>query len=188
MALIADSVTRTDDAAGDSFLTFLDGLGRQVQAVAIVNTNSDPMGVTGTPLVTSVSSAVTIDDSTPINVNIASEAPTTPYIVYSTAGTAVETAIISASPFTLKQLRVIMDSGTATDRWLMLFDSDTTVGLAGTAPRWRAFCPAGVETSETFDDGELSFPTTGLTAVISSTPGTYTATGVGEVFFQAIGF
>ena len=45
MALTADVVLRTDDASGDSFLTFLDGSARRVQAVAIVNLNGDPMGV-----------------------------------------------------------------------------------------------------------------------------------------------
>ena len=194
MALIADVVTRTDDAAGDEFLTFIDGLSRRVQGVAIVNLNSDPMGVTGTPLVVSVSNAVAVDDSTPINVNIASEAPATPYVVYSTGVSAVASAIVSGSGYTLKQLRVIMDAGTTNDRWVLLFDADgvsagqtvAELDSNNTPPDWRMFCPKGIETSETFDDNELVF-TNGLVAALSTAPGSLTIAG-SEVFFHAIGF
>ena len=195
MALIADVVTRTDDAAGDEFLTFIDGLARRVQGVAIVNLNSDPMGVTGTPLVVSVTNNVTLDDSTPINVNIASEAPATPYVVYGTSTAAVASAQISGSgPYMLKQLRVIMASTSTVDRYLMLFNGNgVSAGqtLADfndpnvVAPVWRAFLPAGVETSETFDDNELIF-SNGLLACISSTEDSLTLTGA-EAYFHAIG-
>lgn len=185
MALIADVVTRTDDAAGDEFLTFIDGLSRRVQGVAIVNLNSDPMGVTGTPLVASISNAVTVDDATPINVNIASEVPAGTTVVYSTGGAPVASAIISTTAgYSLHELRVILDPAATTDRWLMLFDA-TSVPAPATVPYWRAFLPAGVETSETFQFG-LPFPNLGCVAVISSDPEDLLIAGA-EAYFQAIG-
>jgi len=185
MALIADVVTRTDDAAGDSFLTFLDGLGRRVQAVVVVNNNGDPAGITGTPLVVSVSNAVAVDDSTPINVNVASEVPAGTTVVYSTGNAPVASAIISTTAgYSLHELRVILDPAATTDRWLMLFDA-TSVPADTAVPYWRAFLPGGVETSETFQFG-LPFPNLGCVAVISSDPEDLAITGA-EAYFQAIG-
>lgn len=193
MALTPDTVLRTDDAAGDSFLTFLDGSARRVQAVAIVNLDGDPMGVVGTPLVAEISNAVLIDDSTPVDVNIASTTHTHTHTIYVTAGSAVASAIISGAPATLVELRAILDSSVAVDRYIMLFDADgTTAGqqigdLESTAPFWRLLVPAGSEASETWNPSGLSFPTNGIVAAVSSTIGTLTLTSA-EAYFSAVSY
>ena len=187
MPLTPDTVLRTDDAAGDSFLTFLDGSARRVQAVAVVNLNGDPMGVTGTPLVAEISNAVLIDDTIPIDVNIASTTHTHTHNVYVTAGSAVASAVISGVPATLVELRVILDSAVAVDRYVMLFDDDTLPITPGSAPFWRLLVPAGSEASETWNPSGLQFPTTGIVAVVSSDIGTLAITGA-EAYFSAVSY
>jgi len=188
VALTPDTVLRTDDAAGDSFLTFLDGFARRVQAVAVVNLNGDPMGVTGTPLVAEISNAVLLDDSTPINVNIASTTHTHTHTVHVTAGGAVSEAVISAVAATLVEFRAILDSAVAQDRYIMFFDDDgTSLPITpGTAPFWRLLVPAGSEASETWNPSGLEF-STGIVAVVSSTIGTLTQTGA-EAYFSAVSY
>jgi hypothetical protein len=189
VALTPDTVLRTDDAAGDSFLTFLDGSARRVQAVAVVNLNGDPMGVSGTPLVAEISNAVLIDSSTPIDVNIASTTHTHTHTVHVTAGGAVSEAVISGDPATLVEFRAILDSAVAQDRYVMFFDDD---GAAlpitpGTAPFWRLLVPAGSEASETWNPSGLQFPTDGIVVVVSSTIATLTQTGA-EAYFSAVSY
>ena len=186
MPLSPDTVLRTDDAAGDSFLTFLDGSARRVQAVAIVNLNGDPMGVTGTPLVAEISNAVLIDSTTPIDVNIASTVHTHTHNVYVTAGSAVASAVISGAPATLVELRVILDSAVAVDRYVMLFDA-TSLPVDTTPPFWRLLVPAGSEASETWNPSGLDFPNLGIVAAVSSTIGTLTVTGA-EAYFSAVSY
>jgi hypothetical protein len=186
VALTPDTVLRTDDAAGDSFLTFLDGSARRVQAVAVVNLNGDPMGVTGTPLVAEISNAVLLDDSTPINVNIASTTHTHTHTVHVTAGAAVASAVISGVPATLVELRVILDSAVAVDRYIMLFDA-TSLPSPGTAPFWRLLVPAGSEASETWSPSGLEFPNLGIVAAVSSTINTLLVTGA-EAYFSAVSY
>lgn len=187
MALTPDTVLRTDDAAGDSFLTFLDGSARRVQAVAVVNLNGDPMGVTGTPLIAEISNAITIDDTTPVDVNIASTTHTHTHNVYVTAGAAVDDAVISAVPATLVEFRAILDSAVAVDRYVMLFDANTLPVANGTAPFWRILVPAGSEASETWNPSGLNFPTNGIVAAVSSTIDTLTLTGA-EAYFSAVSY
>lgn len=186
MPLSPDTVLRTDDASGDTFLTFLDGSSRRVQGIAIVNLNADPMGVTGTPMVVSVSNNVSIDDTIPIDVNIASETHSHTHIQFGTAGAAVASAVLSASPSTLVELRVILDPTATTDRYVMLFDA-TSLPSNGTVPIWRGFLPGGVELSESWTETGLDFPTNGIVVAISSTIDTLTVTGV-EAFFHSVRF
>lgn len=186
MPLTPDTVLRTDDAAGDSFLTFLTGGGDRAQGVAVVNLNGDPMGVTGTPMVVSVSNNVAVDDSTPIDVNIASTTHAHTHVVYGTAGAKVASAVISAVPATLVELRVVMDPLSTADRWLMLFDASSLP--ADTAvPIWRSYLPGGSGIGESWGDIGLPFPTTGIVAAISSTADTLTVTAA-EGYFHAISY
>jgi hypothetical protein len=186
MALTADVVLRTDDASGDSFLTFLDGSARRVQAVAIVNLNGDPMGVIGTPLVADISNAITIDDSTPVDVNIASTVHTHTHTVYVTSDAAVASAVISGVPATLVEFRVILDSAVAQDRYIMFFDAVALPG-AGTDPFWRLLVPAGSEASETWNPTGLNFPNLGIVVAVSSTIDDLTVTGA-EAYFSAVSY
>lgn len=185
MPLTPDVVTRTDDAAGDAFLTFLDGSGRRSQGVVLVNLNGDPMGVTGTPVVTTVSNAVLIDSATPINVNIASTTHTHAHVVSATAGTPVANALIYTGITTLVELRVLLDPTVSVDRYIMLFDSAALIAtLEGTAPLWRILVPSGIEASETWNPSGLEF-TAGITVAVSSTIGVLKLTGA-EAYFHAI--
>ena len=186
MPLTPDVVLRTDDAAGDSFLTFLTGSGNRAQAVVIINLNGDPMGVTGTPVVTTVSNAIAIDDSTPIDVNIASTTHAHTHLTYATAGAAVASAIISAVPATLVELRVISDPTVTVDRYVMLFDA-TSLPANGAAPLWRSYLPGGSGIGESWGDIGLPFTSLGIVAAISSTPDTLTVTSA-EAYFHAISY
>lgn len=186
MPLTPDVVTRTDDAAGDAFLTFLDGTGRRSQAVVLVNLNGDPMGVTGTPVVVATgSNEVLIDSTTPVNVNIASTTHTHTHVVSATAGAAVANALIYSGVTTLVEFRVLLDPTVSVDRWVMLFDSIAAIGtLESSAPLWRIFVPAGAEASETWNPSGLEFAD-GITVAVSSTIAVLTLTGA-EAFFHAI--
>lgn len=186
MALTPDVVTRTDDAAGDAFLTFLDGSGRRSQAVVQVNEGGNPMGITGTPVVVATgSNEVLIDSSTPINVNIASTSHVHTHVTSATAGTAVANALIYSGVTTLVELRVLLDPTVSVDRWVMLFDSIAAIGtLETTAPLWRIFVPAGAEASESWNPSGLEFAD-GITVAVSSTIAVLTLTGA-EAFFHAI--
>jgi len=185
--LTPDVVTRTDDAAGDAFLTFLDGSGRRSQAVVLVNLAGDPMGVTGTPVVVATgSNEVLIDSTSPVNVNIASTSHTHAHVISATAGSAVANALIYTGVTTLVEFRVLLDPTVSVDRWVMLFDSATGVigDLENTAPLWRIFVPAGAEASETWNPSGLEFAV-GIIAAVSSTIDTLTLTGA-EAYFHAI--
>jgi hypothetical protein len=147
------------------------------------------MGVTGTPLVAEISNAVLLDDSTPIDVNIASTVHTHTHTVYVTAGAAVSEAIISAVPATLVEFRVILDSAVAQDRYVMFFDDDgTSLPITpGTDPFWRLLVPAGSEASETWNPTGLNFPTNGIVVAVSSTVDDLTQTGA-EAYFSAVSY
>jgi hypothetical protein len=187
MALTPDTVLRTDDAAGDSFLTFLTGGGDRAQGVAIINLNGDPMGVSGTPIVASISNNVSVDDSTPINVNIASTTHVHTHIVYGTAGAAVAAASISAVAATLVELRVILDPAATVDRYVMLFDNDgSTPPVTGATPIWRSYLPGASGIGESWGDIGLPFAS-GIYAAISSTADTLTTTSA-EAYFHAISY
>jgi len=184
--LTPDTVLRTDDAAGDSFLTFLTGAGSRAQGVAVVNLNGDPMGVSGTPFFVSVSNNVTLDDATPINVNIASSSLVTTHSIYSSAA-AQASHQISGVTATLIELRVISDPAVTLDRYVMIFDSIASIAsLEGTAPIWRAYLPAGAAIGESWGDVGLEF-TTGITVAISSTIGNLTLTGA-EAYFHSVSY
>lgn len=188
MPLTPDVVLRTDDAAGDSFLTFLTGGGDRAQAVAIINLNGDPMGVTGTPLVVSVSNTVSVDDSTPIDVNIASTIHSHTHVVYGTAGAAVASAVISAVPAVLVELRAILDPAATADRWVMLFDNDGSVPpINGAVPIWRSYLPGASGIGESWGDIGLPFAVNGIYAAISSTANTLTITAA-EAYFHAVSY
>lgn len=186
MPLTPDTVLRTDDAAGDSFLTFITGSGDRAQGVAIVNLNGDPMGVTGTPIVASITGNVGIDDSTPIDVNVASSTHSHTHVTYATAGAAVASAVISAVPATLVELRVILDPTATADRWVMLFDASSLP--ADTAvPIWRSYLPGGSGIGESWGDIGLPFLSTGIVAAISTTADTLTV-ATAEGYFHAISY
>ena len=109
MALTPTVVTRTDDDAGDVFLMFLDGSSRLSQGVALVEALlGNPMGVTGSPMVAALIPGTTLDSSTPVEVAIATDGFATPVTNYVplTPGSAEVSAIISASPTDLLELRV----------------------------------------------------------------------------------
>lgn len=187
MALTPTVVTRTDDDAGDVFLMFLDGSSRLSQGVALVEALlGNPMGVTGSPMVAALIPGTTLDSSTPIDVEIntgAFHTPVTNYVSL-TPGSAEVSAIISASPTTLLELRVFLDPTVILDRWVMLFDA-LSLPVDTTVPLWRGYIPGGSSISESWGDIGLPFPSTGIVAAISSTPTTLTVTGA-EAYFQAV--
>ena len=134
-----------------------------------------------TPIDVAVTGTVTVDDSTPIAV-----APSIPVGVdYSSGGTAVDAAVISATPAVLRELRCIMDPATTSSRYLMLFDAAALPITPGTAPLWRMLVPAGGEASESFNPG-FDFPTNGIVAALSSTATTLTVTTATECFIHAM--
>jgi len=192
VALTPDTILRTDDTIGDVFLTFLDGSARRSQGVALVeNLLSTPMGVTGEPLVAALIPGTTIDSSTPVEVAMTTDGYSHPVNNYVplTPGSAEVSAIISASPTTLLELRVFLDPTVLVDRWVMLFDASSLP--ADTAvPLWRAFIRGGSSISESWGGAltelpGLDFPSAGIVAAISSTPNTLTVTGA-EAYFQAV--
>jgi len=174
MALTATNVTRTDDTSGDLFLTFDTPGGDKAQGVAVIDASGNPIGFTGSPIVTSITGSV--------SVNLAASG--TPW-AYNTAGTAENVVQLYNAAADLRELRVILDPATPSDRYLMLFD----VGSApvnGAVPTWRALIPGGGEASESFPaDLPFSFSNT-LYVGVSSTPDTLTITS-GEAYYHARG-
>lgn len=216
MPLTPSNVTRTDDLTGDSFLTFTTGGGARAQGVVICDTNGDHAGIAGTPVVVSVEGTVTttisgtpdvnvvntadvniasqaaalqIDDSTPIDVNIASPNPLPVSFssgtinTYETGASAEASAQIHNAAADLKELRVILDPSVASIRYLMLFDA-ASLPINGTAPLWRGLIPPAGEMSETWADG-LPFAT-GIIAAVSSSADTLTVVPTGEAYFHAL--
>jgi hypothetical protein len=192
VALTPDIILRTDDTIGDVFLTFLDPSSRRSQAVALVeNLLATPMGVTGEPLIAALVPGTTIDSSTPVEIAITTDGfphPVTNYVPL-TPGSAEVSAVISTTPTTLLELRVILDPTALVDRWVMLFDA-SSLPVDTTEPLWRGYLPGGSSISESWG-GEftelpgLPFPSTGIVAAVSSTPNTLTVTGA-EAYFQAV--
>lgn len=193
MPLTPDIILRTDDTLGDVFLTFLDPSARRSQGVALVeNLLAQPLGVAGEPLVAALTAGTTvIDSSPPVEIAITTDgfhSPVTNYVSL-TPGSAEVSAIISASPTTLLELRVILEPTALVDRWVMLFDA-SSLPADTTEPLWRGYVPGGSSISESWG-GELTelpgltFPSNGIVAAVSSTPNTLTVTGA-EAYFQAV--
>lgn len=92
-------------------------------------------------------------------------------------------AVVKASPGTVSDVRMLVTTGIAAARWLMLFDR-ITVPVLGTAPVWRALLPnpgaAVAEVSDSFAES-LEFAT-GIAIGISTTEVTYTAAGAEALF------
>jgi hypothetical protein len=144
------------------------------------------MGVPGTPLIAALYPTIVIDDTTAVNVSIVTDGFATPVTNYVplTPGSAEVSAIISAAPTTLMELRVFLDPTVVLDRWVMLFDA-SSLPADTTVPLWRALITGGSGIKESWNHIGLPFPSTGIVAAISSTPNTLTVTGA-EAYFQAI--
>jgi len=204
MATTPTFVTRTDDASGDQFLTFDAPSGDKAQGVVIIDQNGDQAGITGTPIVVSVSGSVTvtgtvtanigtqaapltIDDSTPIDVAITGTPIPVSFssgtlVQYATGGSAEASAVVVASAAALRELRVVLDPSATTLRYMMLFNA-TSLPVNGTAPAWRGLVPPSGEMSENWPDG-LDFAT-GIVVALSETADTLTVAPA-EAFFHAV--
>lgn len=170
MALTKITVRRaavTD--AGTDFLTLEDVSNRVAQAVGVVDENGDHSGIAANPL--QVAGSVTQAALVGTNFN--------------SGGTGVDSALISASAADLLEVRAVLDISVTVDRYLMLFDDADGVVADGTAPIWRFLIPAGGMAGESFDGAALEF-TAGITAKVSSTPGTLTVTADAATFITAI--
>lgn len=203
MATTPTFVTRTDDASGDSFLTFDVPSGAKAQGVVIIDQNGDQAGVTGTPIVVSVSGSVTvtgtvtanlgtqaapltIDSTTPIDVNITTNpVPVTfssgTLVMYATGASAEASAVLASAAASIHELRVVLDPTAVTLRYMMLFNA-TSLPVNGTSPAWRGLVPSSGEMSESWPDG-LAFAT-GIVVALSETSDTLTIAPA-EAYFHS---
>lgn len=184
MPLTPGTVGRDNEATGQDFLIFLDGSSRRIQSFAIVDDTGAHAGITGTPLVTSVSNTVTVSGTVAISGSVATTSAAETFVRYSSAAAEDSTPDVGTGACELRQLRAILDSTITSTRYLMFFNS-TTLPANGTAPVWRVLVPAGGESSESFEKGEMAF-TTGLTVALSSTIGTLTVTTASEGYLQIV--
>ena len=203
------TVQRTAEV-GDDFRTFTTA-GVHTQGVSIVDEAGAHQGVTGNALVVDPGT-VTIDDSTPIDVNVASQTAafaiddSTPidvniasgianplpvslaaetFVRYSTPAAGEDTKLdIGTGACELRQLRVILDPTVTSVRYLMFFNQTGAIS-PGTDPDWRMVVPIAGEASETFAKGEMAF-STGLSIALSSTYDDLTVTTASEGFFQVV--
>lgn len=199
MATTPTFVTRTDDSSGDAFLTFDIPGGEKAQGVVIIDENGAQAGITGTPIVVSVSGSVTVTgtvtanlgtQAADIDVNVTNVTPipvsfsSGTLIQYVTGGTAEASAVIlgSATASSLKELRVILDPAATTLRYAMLFNA-AALPANGTAPAWRGLVPPAGEMSESWPDG-LDF-TAGIVVAISESVDTLTIAPA-EAFFNTV--
>ena len=184
------TVQRTAEV-GDDYRTFTNA-GVRSQAVALVDDNGAQSGVTGNALLVDPG-IVAIDDSTPIDVNIASgianplpvSLTAETFVRYSTPAAGEDSeADIGTGACEVRQLRVILDPTVTNVRYLMFFNS-LTVPANATAPVWRMVVPIAGEASETFAKGEMAFAT-GCSIALSSTHDDLTVTTASEGFFQVV--
>lgn len=192
MAFSKKLVKRTDDPTGDDFILqeAPAASGEYAQGVVPIDETGAPSGITANPFKVSVVGTATVSGSVSItgtpSVTVSGTVATSVAAGtdFSSGGAAVDDALISNVPAVLRELRCIMAPTTTVARYLMLFDDADGTVADGTAPIWRMLVPAAGEASETFNPG-LDFPT-GITAVLSSTATTLTATTGLECFIHAI--
>lgn len=176
MALTPQSTTlREPDGTGQPILTFLDSNSRYVQGIALVDDNSNPMGLDTNPLSVSLiddaSSQMGID-SNPLSVALIDDAAgqlgidTNPIRTkgedmtwYSTAAASNQEDAFHSGAGSLRELRVT-NSGTE-EIWALVYDAATATGT----PIYRMHVPAGVEAGDSL---ELGIPlSTGLSVYLS---------------------
>lgn len=223
MAFAKKLVTRTDDTSGDTFILqeAPSGSSEYAQGVVTIDETGAPSGITTNPLKTAIigtvtttvtgtvtttvtgtpnvniasqTSALAIDDSTPIDVNIASgisnPLPTSvtgtvsvtsaaeTFVKFKSSGLVDSLVDIATGSCQLRQVRAILDPTIGVNRYLMFFNS-TTLPSNGTAPDWWMLLPKNGEASEDIKKDELDF-STGCTFAVSSTLATLTITTASE--------
>jgi hypothetical protein len=152
MAFSKKTVLRIDDLSGDSFILMEAPAAstEYAQGVVLIDESGNAQGLASSPLI------VTTNVGTVVN-------------FYSGASNVASLAV-QASSGVLRQLRVVLDPSVSVARYLLLFNSNDTLGnLEGTATGliWQMVIPPAGEASESFPDG-LAY-STGLQAIISTT-------------------
>jgi len=144
---IKELAKRPEPSEGLGFNTFRDAGGGRSQGVALTDGDGEHLGIPGNPMVI--------------------EPGSTPLIKYRTGVIPEASALLSALPTKLRQIRIILQKSTTSHLYLMLFDG-VSVPANGATPDWRAFVPRGGQADEVFNRGEELEFAVGLVAALST--------------------
>ena len=94
-----------------------------------------------------------------------------------------QSAIVLAAPGVVYEIRMILNTAIAADRYLMVFNS-TALPANGDIPVWRALLPnPGAGAGEVWDGFSVPFAcATGITVGLSTTATTFTGGGANALF------